>query len=382
MELQSSFSVRMVMGRIIVVGKRAASARDGRTTMCHRFTMLTPDEVDRVLAHLRAVARLLGEGALGGPSAADDTLPTLHRPRDIADIDAFPGSECWVIVADAEGKRTDEEVSHVRMFHVKHSRALMSNGAEQAPAKPGSPEAVGGTAEAGASVREGTRETHGGGGAEICVATKAAGAGDDLDALGPLSAWASGLTRSALIWGIDVSWKKGLVFNTRIESALAGRAMWRDALDHGRCLVPVRAFFETRSVEPPTSELLIDASGASASEGSSSAAAASDKATRRRRPQFRFAGPGDGALLLAGLRMGDRFTIVTTEPNDVVAPVHHRMPLVLNPVEALTWLNGTPGELAKLADRARVALERAEAPEPSRASGPGGGPHPDQLSLF
>lgn len=80
--------------------------------------------------------------------------------------------------------------------------------------------------------------------------------------------------------------------------------------------------------------------------------------------------------------MGDRFTIVTTEPNDIVAPVHHRMPLVLNPVEALTWLNGTPGELAKLADRARVALERAEAPEPSRASGPGGGPHPDQLSLF
>ena len=143
--------------------------------------------------------------------------------------------------------------------------------------------------------------------------------------------------------------------------------MWRDALDHGRCLVPVRAFFETRSVEPPTAELLIDASGASASEGSSSAAAASDKAARRRRPQFRFAGPGDGALLLAGLRMGDRFTIVTTEPNDVVAPVHHRMPLVLNPVEALTWLNGTPGELAKLADRARVALERAEAPEPGRA---------------
>ena len=268
------------------------------------------------------------------------------------------------------------------MFHVKQSCALMSNGAEHAPAKPGSLEAAGGNAEAGASVREGTRETHGGGGAEICVATKAAGAEGYSDTLGPLSAWASGLTRSALIWGIDVSWKKGLVFNTRIESALAGRAMWRDALDHGRCLVPVRAFFETRSVEPPTAELLIDASGASASEGSSSAAAASDKAARRRRPQFRFAGPGDGALLLAGLRMGDRFTIVTTEPNDVVAPVHHRMPLVLNPVEALTWLNGTPGELAKLADRARVALERAEAPEPGRASGPGGGPHPDQLSLF
>ncbi len=374
MELQSSFSVRMVMGRIIVVGRRTASARDGRTTMCHRFTMLTPEEVDHVLAHLRAVARLLGEGALGGPSVADDTLPTLHRPRDIADIDAFPGSECWVIVADAEGKRTDEEVSHVRMFHVKQSCATSGNDAEHLPVRPDSP---------GADAPEETRgawKTCGANGEGARDATKAAGAEGYSDALGPFASQASRLTRMTLTWGIDVSWKKGLVFNTRIESALAGRAMWRDALDHGRCLVPVRAFFETRSVEPPTAELLIDASGASASEGSSSAAAAADKAARRRRPQFRFAGSGDGALLLAGLRMGDRFTIVTTEPNDVVAPVHHRMPLVLNPVEALTWLNGTPGELAKLADRARVALERAEAPEPSRASG--GAANPDQLSLF
>lgn len=363
--------------------------------MCHRFTMLTPEEVDHVLAHLRAVARLLDAGTLGRSDTAADTLPIPHRPHDIADIDAFPGSKCWVITADAEGKRAAEKVSHVRMFHVKHSCALASGDAERPPAKPVSLEAVDVDAGRGASVGEATRETRDAGRVGTCAATKSAGAGDGLGALGalgplgplgalgPLASWANGLTRTALTWGIDVSWKKGLVFNTRIESALAGRAMWRDALDRGRCLVPVRAFFETRSVESPTAELPLGTLGASAGDGAApSAATSTGKVARGRRPQFRFAGPGDGALLLAGLRLGDRFTIVTTEPNDAVAPVHHRMPLVLNPVEALTWLNGTLGELAELADRTRVALERAEEPGSSRANGSGGNPHPDQLSLF
>ncbi len=341
--------------------------------MCHRFTTLAPDEVDRVLAHLRAVVRLLDEGALGGPGVADDTLPALRRPHDITDIDAFPGSECWVIVADAERERADEKVSPVRMFHVKHSGTLPSDGAKRAPAKADNPEEAGGDTEANAPEEtKGPRKTDDAGGRTARDTTKAtAHVGGGLSALGSLSSQASRLTRAALTWGIDVSWKRGLVFNTRIESALGGHAMWRDALDRGRCLVPVRAFFETRSVEPPTAELPLDASGASA-------AAATDKAPRKRRPQFRFAGPGDGALLLAGLRLGDRFTIVTTEPNDAVAPVHHRMPLVLSPIEALTWLNGTPGELADLADRARVALECAEVPDSRRASAS----NPDQLSLF
>lgn len=100
---------------------------------------------------------------------------------------------------------------------------------------------------------------------------------------------------------------------------------------------------------------------------------------RGRRARFRFAHPGEGALLLAGLRQGDRFTIVTTEPNDAVAPVHSRMPLVLTPAEALTWLDASSDKLAALADRARILLASAEAPASDRAARQ---PLPGQLSLF
>ena len=396
--------------------------------MCHRFTLLSPDEVDRVLTHLRTVARLMDEGALGGRRAGADALPPLRIPRDIADIDAFPGSSCPVIVAasanaapartasthaDATRLTPDTGVFHVkhslpgdepssanpcedsqdRMFHVKHSaprKSAWTFGAGAAPDADANDAAStdtaalstlagenvntnataldtlpGENADAGAAAPDALANENRGNVASAGATTPSALADERTDAdATSLGVLASGLARVDLTWGIEVSWKKGLVFNTRLESALEGRAMWRDALARGRCLVPVRAFFETRNVEPLADELPLGAS---------------DVERSGRKAQFRFAGPGDGALLLAGLREGDRFTIVTTEPNAAVAPVHSRMPVTLTPVEALTWLFGTPADLAALADRSRIALERREAPAPARATRR---PDPDQLSLF
>ena len=59
------------------------------------------------------------------------------------------------------------------------------------------------------------------------------------------------------------------------------------------------------------------------------------------------------AFLLAGVTDGGRLSIVTTEPNAAVAPVHNRMPLVLGPGESDVWLFG---DFASLADRRGVAL--------------------------
>ncbi len=411
--------------------------------MCHRFTLLSSDEVDRVLAHLRTVARLVAEGALGGGRAEAGALPPLRIPRDIADIDAFPGSPCPVIVAasanaapagavsthvGATRPMPDAGVFHVKhslpddepspanpredaqnkMFHVKHSaprKSAWTFGAGAAPDADANDAAStdtaalstlagenvntnaapldtlpsenagagaaaldalanenrGNVASTGAAPLSALAEEYANGGAT----TPGALVGENADAgATSLAALAGGLARVDLTWGIEVSWKTGLVFNTRLESALEGRAMWRDALARGRCLVPVRAFFETRNVEPPADELPLGTGGAGRGG---------------RKAQFRFAGPGDGALLLAGLREGDRFTIVTTEPNVAVAPVHSRMPVALTPVEALTWLFGTPADLAALADRSRITLERSEAPAPSHATRR---PDPDQLSLF
>ena len=47
------------------------------------------------------------------------------------------------------------------------------------------------------------------------------------------------------------------------------------------------------------------------------------------------------------------FSIVTTEPNASVAPIHDRMPLVLDPGESSVWLGS---DFSTLADQSRIAL--------------------------
>lgn len=160
----------------------------------------------------------------------------------------------------------------------------------------------------------------------------------------------SDLARVDLLWGVDVSWKRGLVFNARIESALSGSDLWSEAVENGRCIVPVRAFYETRNV---------------------------DGGTGGRKPQYRFASAGGTALLLAGLRLGDRFVLVTCEPDAVVGRVHSRMPLSLTAPEALAWLDRSTTARDLLARHAPVPLEAQEEPAPTRRPSDS-----DQMSLF
>ena len=163
------------------------------------------------------------------------------------------------------------------------------------------------------------------------------------------------LTRVDLLWGVDVSWKRGLVFNARIESALSGSALsgsglWSEAVENGRCIVPVRAFYETRNVEGGTGS---------------------------RKPQYRFSSADGTALLLAGLRLGDRFVLVTCEPDAVVGRVHSRMPLSLTAPEALAWLDSSTNARDLLAHHAPVPLESQEESAPTNRPADS-----DQMSLF
>ena len=52
------------------------------------------------------------------------------------------------------------------------------------------------------------------------------------------------LRAQRMSWGFPVSWQASPVFNTRLESALAGGNMWELPLREHRCIVPVAAFFE------------------------------------------------------------------------------------------------------------------------------------------
>lgn len=146
-----------------------------------------------------------------------------------------------------------------------------------------------------------------------------------------------GLAVARLTWGFPLDGKPNAVFNTRIESALeqlrlGRRGMWAKAIAEGRCLVPVRAFYEGHMTERVESE----------------------RTGRPVRRQYLFRLPGARAFLLAAVREGDRFSIVTTRSNASVSPVHDRMPFVLGPGGSSVWLG--PG-FANLADRKYVQLQ-------------------------
>lgn len=142
-----------------------------------------------------------------------------------------------------------------------------------------------------------------------------------------------GLEPLDLRWGFAAPWdSKKVLFNTRIETALDQKGgVWRDAIEHGRCIVPTMGFFEPSATETITS-------------------ARTGKPIKR---QYEFAMPGQ-LTLLAGVRNQDAFSVVTTEPNRTVAAVHKRMPIVLGRGEVRQWLYG---DYPALADRSGVALD-------------------------
>lgn len=139
-----------------------------------------------------------------------------------------------------------------------------------------------------------------------------------------------GLEIAELTWGFDgpAGGKQKLVFNTRIETALqqarSGRGLWAVPISLGRCLVPVRSFHEHWTADPA-----------------------------QRGKQVRFTLPGHQVFLMAGVYEGERFSVVTTQPNASMSPVHNRMPLVLAAGESATWLGP---DYASLADRSGLVL--------------------------
>ncbi|MBQ9000867.1 MAG: SOS response-associated peptidase family protein [Eggerthellaceae bacterium] len=158
----------------------------------------------------------------------------------------------------------------------------------------------------------------------------------------------NGLAISPFIWGFTFPNSKKLIFNTRIESALGGTRMWAGPIRDGRCVLPAATFFEPHGSETATSP----------------------RTGRAMKRQYEFASPDGEPLLLAGVHDGERLSVITTEPNASVAPIHPRMPLALRFEEVPTWLGDN---YASLADRSRFELTAH--PEDDASALP-------QLSLF
>ncbi|MGI6217401.1 MAG: SOS response-associated peptidase [Coriobacteriales bacterium] len=191
---------------------------------------------------------------------------------------------------------------------------------------------------------------------------------------------ASELVPMKMNWGFSVSWNDNPVFNTRIETALTSK-MWSESIQNRRCIVPTLGFYESHSSEQTYSSI---------------------SGRKIKRPYKFNIGESDlPVTFLGGIWKDGCFSIMTTEPNDVVSQVHNRMPLVLRPGEIEEWLEG---DFMSLVDRSNVELVsqgigklaghapyKAGGKSANRAGGrpthgnsdkKGSGGEPEQLSLF
>lgn len=123
-------------------------------------------------------------------------------------------------------------------------------------------------------------------------------------------------------WGLIPSWAKnpsiGLrTINAKAETIITAPA-FREAIKYRRCLVPADAFYEWQKLD-----------------------------AKNKQP-FAIALKSGGAYALAGLweKWKDRtaggdlltFTVITTDPNEVVQPMHDRMPVIIPERDYDRWL--------------------------------------------
>ncbi len=123
----------------------------------------------------------------------------------------------------------------------------------------------------------------------------------------------------ALRWGLLPAWARdrsiaGRLINARAET-LERRSAFRDAFARRRCLIPSDGFFEWSARDRTPHWIRL----------------------RDGRP-FAYAGLYERRTERGGAELRT-FTIVTTEPNDLVRPLHDRMPVIIPPDGYDRWLD-------------------------------------------
>ena len=138
-----------------------------------------------------------------------------------------------------------------------------------------------------------------------------------------------------LKWGLVPSWAKDPSMGARLINArsetVAEKPSFREAFKKRRCIIPADGFYEWQRTEGRKQPYFFQ--------------------MRDGRP-FGFAGlwerwEGEGGELL------DSCTILTTEANEALRPVHDRMPVILHPEEYSLWLEAGDRERATLRELLR-----------------------------
>ncbi|GAB4505068.1 MAG: SOS response-associated peptidase [Anaerolineales bacterium] len=128
------------------------------------------------------------------------------------------------------------------------------------------------------------------------------------------------------LWGLIPSWAKYPSIGRRLINArsetLTEKPAFRGAFKYKRCLILADGFYEWQTRPGAKAKMPYFIS------------------LKERRP-FAFAGlwdewlaPGSGPLKTC--------LIITTQPNELMIPLHHRMPVILRPDDYAQWLNPAP----------------------------------------
>jgi len=157
-------------------------------------------------------------------------------------------------------------------------------------------------------------------------------------------------------WGLIPRWARrpGVdlqpLINARSATAASKPAV-RDAIRTGRVLVPATGFYEWQGPKGSKQPFLIRTRGA-----------AIDPVSGERLGHVASVDEVAEPMLLAGIAQEwttpDNvpeltFAILTTEPNELCAPIHDRMPVILAPDDARTWLQTPPDATADVLELLR-----------------------------
>ena len=136
-------------------------------------------------------------------------------------------------------------------------------------------------------------------------------------------------------WGLIPLWAEdrtigNKLFNARSET-IAATPAFRDAYAKRRCLIPADGFYEWKqSVSGKEPYAIVPAEG---------------------EPLFAFAGLWERWRDPATKEVVRSCTIITSPPNELLAPIHDRMPVILDRADWAKWLgedHAKPPELRKM----------------------------------
>jgi putative SOS response-associated peptidase YedK len=138
-----------------------------------------------------------------------------------------------------------------------------------------------------------------------------------------------------LRWGLIPSWSKDMTIASKLINArgetIAEKPSFRDAYRERRCLIPVDGFYEWRREGETKQPYRIGFRGGK---------------------PFVFAGVWESWTAPDGAENAgetiETYTIVTTDANEKLAPIHHRMPVIVDPADFDRWLTGDPGDAANV----------------------------------